>query len=286
MCGSGTSTSSCPVRCGSCARQPQTEGSTAAATVEISEGALLSIEPGVRVLASNGGGIHVSGGLLAAGDPDASIELGSLLESADCQRWGGVTVTPSSHGVLLRHVWLVGATTALAVTGPGTNSPVVIEKCAFDDWEVAAVVFEDADSLVLRHSSFGLGHRAVQTDNASPRAIIGNGNSRAVIEHCVFDAFRGAGAQGNRQPDMASVIIDQGQPVLRSNTFIRDAITCNDGSSALRINEVVVRVPNVLVTAALQMVFRAAANWCAWCACMMDTPGGSDTLDHRPSWRF
>ena len=259
MCGTGTSTSSCPVRCGSCARQPQTEGSTAANTIDVSEGALLSIEPGVRVLVSNGGGIHVSGGLLAAGEPHASIEFGSLLDSADCQRWGGVTVTPSSHGVLLRHVWLVGATTALTVTGPSTDSPIVIEKCAFDDWEVAAVVYEGADSLVLRQSSFGLGPRAVQTGNASPRAIVGNGDSRAVIEHCVFDAFRGAGAQGNRQPDMASVIIDHGQPVLRSNTFLRDAINCDDGSSALRINEVVVGVPPILVAAALQIIFRAAA---------------------------
>lgn len=153
-------------------------------------------------------------------------------------------MTPSSHGVLLRHVWLVGATTALAVTGPVTaspDSPVVIEKCAFDDWEVAAVVYEDTESLVLRQCSFGLGHRAVRPDNASPLAIIGTGNSLAVIEHCVFDAFQTVRAQGSQQPGMAAVIMDQGHAVLRSNTFLRDAIACDDGSSALRINEIVVR---------------------------------------------
>ena len=198
------------------------------------------------MLVSQGGRIHVSGGLLAAGQPDASIELGSLLDFADCQRWGGVVVMPSSHGVLLRHVWLVGATTALTVTGADNSGPVVIENCAFDDWQVAAVFYEGTDSLVLRQSSFGLGHRSVQpAAAASPLAIVAGGGSRVgvgvVIERCVFNAFRGGNTEGTRQPDMDAVIVGQGQAVVRSNTFIRDAIACDDGSSGLRINEVVVR---------------------------------------------
>jgi hypothetical protein len=35
----------------------------------------------------------MQGGFLAAGQADASIELGSLPDEWECQRWGGLTVT-------------------------------------------------------------------------------------------------------------------------------------------------------------------------------------------------
>lgn len=195
------------------------------------------------MLVSQLGSIRVSGTLLAAGQPDASIELGSLLDSAECQRWGGVVVVPSSRGVLLQYVWLTGATTALTVNRPGSgvgDSPVVVDKCAFDDWQESAVVYQGTDSVIIRQSTFGLGQGGGQAAIMRSSVVVGNGGDGAVIEHCVFNGFRGD-VEGTQQPNIATVVIDQGQPVLRSNTFLRDATTCNDGSLALRINEIVVR---------------------------------------------
>lgn len=63
-----------------------------------------------------------------------------------------LAVEPSSPGVLLRHVWVSGAATALRVRGGGGVGPsVVAEDCAFDDWGAAAVDFEvGGDVNVIR----------------------------------------------------------------------------------------------------------------------------------------
>jgi hypothetical protein len=63
-----------------------------------------------------------------------------------------LAVEPSSPGVLLRHVWVSGAATALRVRGGGgVGLSVVAEDCAFDDWGAAAVDFEvGVDVNVIR----------------------------------------------------------------------------------------------------------------------------------------
>ena len=173
----------------------------------------------------------MNGALLAEGRPEASIEFGSHQESADCAPWSGVAIAAGSRGALLRHVWLVGASTALTVTG---NAVVVVEKCAFDDWQTAAVVYNSPGALTIRQSSFGLSSSFGPLPAITPTVVVGAGAAAAVvIEHCVF-AGRFADAGSTNTPG----------PTIRASTFQYDATTACAAEGApslsrLKINEIV-----------------------------------------------
>ena len=233
--GAGAAPAGCAVPSPPVAHGPQPGGhavwtsanSPVVATGHVNVAQLLAVEPGVRGLFAGGSGLTVNGALLAEGRPEASIEFGSHQESADCAPWSGVTVATGSRGALLRHVWLVGATTALTVAG---DAPVVVERCAFDDWQTAAVQYASAGALTIRQTSFGLSSSFGALAAITPTVVTGTGAAAAVvIEHCVF-AGRFADADSTITPG----------PTIRSNMFQNDdTAACALQAPGPKINEIV-----------------------------------------------
>ncbi len=113
-------------------------------SVQVPPGETLGVEGGVRALFGDGQGVFVSGALVASGRVDASIEFGPQPGSAECAAWNGIDVAASSTGLLLRYAWLVGASTALTVQSE-TDAPMVVESCAFDDWQTAAISYNTGE---------------------------------------------------------------------------------------------------------------------------------------------
>jgi hypothetical protein len=205
------------------------EDSPILASGDVAVEQLLAVEAGLRVLFAAGASLTVTGALLAEGRPDASIEFGSQQNTLACAPWLGVKIMEGSRGALLRYVWLVGATIALTVVGA---APVVVEKCAFDDWETAAVQYDAAVALTIRQTTFGLSSDSASgvPTAPSPAVVTGTGATAAIIiEHCVF---------GGRFADAPAAAISPG-PTIRANTFQYDAVTACAASAGLTINEIV-----------------------------------------------
>ena len=208
-------------------------------SVQVPPGETLGVEGGVRALFGDGQGVFVSGALVASGRVDASIEFGPQPSSAECAAWNGIDVAASSSGLLLRYAWLVGASTALTVQSE-TDAPMVVESCAFDDWQTAAISYNTAGpaSLVIRSSTFRLRPSALVSlalPAGDSAAVAGQGPS--VIEECVF-----------ARSSQVALQIEGAQPTISSNTFLGDAggDGCEVPATTLRINEVMASQTRVI----------------------------------------